>query len=133
MVGYNCFTRLYVYFSLIVTFMSVIILKKIAFIIEYCYILKEYEFFVWFFRFLIPQSQKATDIITKQILDFIERNESWRDLYNLLQLFNENTDVSFQNNILNDLFIKKTLVFNLWKIKTNFYFKNIIILLIISY
>lgn len=28
------------------------------------------------FRFLIPQSQKATDIVTKQILDFIERNES---------------------------------------------------------
>lgn len=27
-------------------------------------------------RFLIPQSQKATDIVTKQILDFIERNES---------------------------------------------------------
>ncbi|XP_050423895.1 TBC1 domain family member 23 [Adelges cooleyi] len=27
-------------------------------------------------RFLIPQSQKATDIISKQILDFIERNDS---------------------------------------------------------
>lgn len=27
-------------------------------------------------RFLIPKSQKATDIVTKQILDFIERNES---------------------------------------------------------
>lgn len=28
------------------------------------------------FRFLIPQSQKATDIISKQIMDFIERDES---------------------------------------------------------
>jgi len=37
------------------------------------------------FRFLIPQSQKATDIISKQIMDFIERDESWSILYNLLQ------------------------------------------------
>jgi len=28
------------------------------------------------FRFLIPQSQKATDVISKQIMDFIERDES---------------------------------------------------------
>jgi len=71
------FTRLYVYFSLIVIFMSAVILKKIEFIIECCCIFNEYKFFLFdFFRFLIPQSQKATDIITKQILDFIERNES---------------------------------------------------------
>lgn len=37
------------------------------------------------FRFLIPQSQKATDIISKQIMDFIEHDESWLILYNLLQ------------------------------------------------
>jgi len=37
------------------------------------------------FRFLIPQSQKATAIISKQIMDFIERDESWSILYNLLQ------------------------------------------------
>jgi len=37
------------------------------------------------FRFLIPQSQKATDIISKQIMDFIERDESWSILHYLLQ------------------------------------------------
>lgn len=40
---------------------------------QYCII---YFIILIVFRFLIPQSQKATDVISKQIMDFIERDES---------------------------------------------------------